>query len=61
MQLDIERGARLAICETATVSLRVVPLVIEHPIASFPVSMRDQFHSPLPVLDGPMISHCDMS
>jgi hypothetical protein len=25
MQLDIERGAGLAICETATVSLRVVP------------------------------------
>jgi hypothetical protein len=25
MQLDIERGACLAICETATVSLRVVP------------------------------------
>ena len=25
MQLDIERGACLAICETATVSLRVMP------------------------------------
>jgi hypothetical protein len=25
MQLDIERGAGLAICETATVSLRIVP------------------------------------
>jgi hypothetical protein len=40
MQLDIERGAGLAICETATVSLRVVPWQPWPPGPTSPLRMR---------------------